>query len=185
MQVTNEAARRYALALLELAEQQDVVERVEQDLNTFDALAQESVPLQMVLQSPRVTREERLNALNSCAEALALSTLVTRFLHVTFHNGRQKLLPSITREVHAMLAERRGELSGVVVTAHPMQADQKRKLEDICSQASGKTITLREEVDASLIGGYKLKLGSYEHDFSIDHQLKTLAQHMKGIQYGT
>ncbi len=66
-----------------------------------------------------------------------------------------------------------------VVSAMPLSEAQRQQLRQRLEQALGKSITLRETVDASLMAGMKITAGHLVMDGSLASKLQTVIQHVQ------
>ena len=173
--VLTQIARPYAAALFDLAKADNAVEAVEQGLDKVIALASESPDFARFLRSPVISSEEKLVAMHAVLERAKPHTTVGDFIRVVARNGRLFALPAIIAAFKDMAAGHRGEVSADVTSAAPLSAGQLKSLADTLKAKVGKTVTLTEHVDPSLIGGLVVKVGSQ----MIDSSLKTKLQAMK------
>ena len=94
---------------------------------------------------------------------------------------RTKELDLIVRDVATILAEK-GIMTGTLTTAYELSREAKKAIETSVAKETGAThISLAEEIDASLVGGYKVALPGHEIDRSIAHQLTTLKTRLKKV----
>ncbi len=197
MQAQSEAARRYATALFELAVGDDsgdakslsasakkTLNAIEKDLDTLDQILRDNADLRLIVASPRMKKHERMETVLAIAAKLKAQKLTVQFLTVLMRNQRLSLLRAVISAFRSTVAEFRGEQAGVLTSAHPLDKKTVEAIEQICSKATGKTVALSSAVDPELIGGFRLQLGSFMHDFSVAHQLTSLAQYMKGARHG-
>jgi F-type H+-transporting ATPase subunit b len=62
----------------------------------------------------------------------------------------------------------------IIDTAHELTADLKKELENKILSIAGKQVKINYEVDKNICGGFKLKIGFYEVDLSMNGQIKNL-----------
>jgi F-type H+-transporting ATPase subunit delta len=79
----------------------------------------------------------------------------------------------------AQLARRRGEVTVHVSSAHPLSAAQSAELTDILKKSVGQKINIESKVEADLIGGLVVRVGSRMVDTSIRTQLQKLRRAMR------
>ena len=79
------------------------------------------------------------------------------------------------------LADERGEVTAEVTTAKALTKAQTEKLSKTLKAQVGKTVTIKETVDASIIGGLIVKVGSKMIDTSIASKLNALQNTMKEV----
>ena len=178
--MTTGVAQRYASALFELAKEQNQHVKVEQDLNQFQALLNNSADLLRVVRSPAFSAEEQGKAVSAVAAKAGISGLVANFLKVLASNRRLFALPEMIQNYRLIAAKARGEISADVTSAHPLSDAQIQALKDQLKSGVGKDVTLNAKVDPALLGGLVVKVGSRMIDNSLRTKLDQLKIAMKG-----
>ena len=95
------------------------------------------------------------------------------------HNRRLFALPEIINAFNDRLATHRGEVRAEAITATALNADQERRLRSEIESVVGKAINLDTQVDADLLGGMIVKVGSTMIDSSLKTKLNRLQSIMK------
>ena len=111
----------------------------------------------------------------------ARDTLLANTLQLMARNRRLFVLPQLARQLQALIAEERGEVTAEVTSAVALTDDQQTRLRDTLAQKSGKKVKLNTRVDEALIGGMIVKLGSQMIDSSIRSKLASLQNAMKEV----
>ena len=174
-------AARYAAALFELADAQKAIDRVAADLTEIKAMIGGSDDLRALLRSPRRTRDEKGRAMAALLQQAGSSELVRKFVGLVASNRRLFALPAMIDAFLADLARRRGELHAEVVAAKPLDDRQRHALADAIHRSVGGKVAVDVTVDAGLIGGLVVKVGSRMIDSSLRTKLQRLQLAMKGI----
>ena len=174
-------AGRYATALFELALESNAVERVAVDLTRFNEALDAFDDLVRLVKSPVFTAEEQGRALGAILEQLKIEGLTRNFLLLVAKNRRLFAAPDMIRAFRAMLARHRGETSATVTAAAKLTETQVTALKQALQAALGKEVTLEERVDASLLGGLVVKVGSRMVDTSLRTKLNSLKVAMKEV----
>ena len=78
-------------------------------------------------------------------------------------------------------AAARGEVSADVTSATPLTAAQVASLSETLKAKIGKSVTLNQHVDPSLIGGLVVKVGSQMIDSSLKTKLTAMKIAMKEV----
>ena len=173
--VLTQIARPYASALFDLAESENQLASVETSLSDVSRLIGESADFARFLRSPVITGDDKAKALDALLAKSKTNALVANFLKLIARNGRLFALDTIIAGFRELAAKARGEVTADVTSAAPLSADQAKALAETLKGKIGKTVTLTEHVDPSLIGGLVVKVGSQ----MIDSSLKTKLQAMK------
>ncbi|MEL6258921.1 MAG: ATP synthase F1 subunit delta [Pseudomonadota bacterium] len=178
--LASEAARRYATALFELAQDKGELTGVNSAFRSFAEGARASDDLKSLLGSPQFSRDDKAKALSKIAGSAGLPDVLGRFLGVMAANGRAADILETQRAFDELYAKQRGVKRALARTAEPMTAAQREKLEAVLAKAVGGEIELELETDPALIGGVQLRVGSTLVDATIKAQLDRLNTAMKG-----
>jgi F-type H+-transporting ATPase subunit delta len=174
-------AERYANSLFELAQQDNAVDAVDQDLGRFERLFEESDDLFRLINSPVFSADDQVKALSAVADRAEIVGLVGNFLRVAARNRRLFAVPGMIKAFRRIAAEARGQAAAEVTTAHALTADQEAELKATLKDVAGKDVTLNVSVDPSLLGGLVVKIGSRQIDTSLKTKLASLKLALKEV----
>ena len=174
-------ARPYAAALYDLAQGENSLDAVEAGLVSIAKLAGESADFERFLRSPVIGAEVKAQAVESILGKSKVHPTVARFVKVVARNGRLFALTTIISSFRALAAEGRGEIAAEVTSATPLTKSQLSDLAKTLKGRIGKTVTLTEHVDSSLIGGLVVKVGSRMIDSSLKTKLTAMKIAMKEV----
>ena len=174
-------AERYAVALYDLADGQGTLDSVAADLRSVIAHVAAVPELQRLLVNPVLKRDAQSAAALAVADALQLTPLTRNLIGVLGHNRRLAALVPVANAYLARLAAKRGEVTAVVTSASPLSDAQIDALVTKLRAATGAKIQIDQRVDASLIGGLIVKVGSTLVDQSLKTKLMRLQLAMKGV----
>jgi F-type H+-transporting ATPase subunit delta len=173
-------AGRYAVALFELAQEQDALDAVAGDLHGLRDLLHGSADLERLIRSPVVSRDEQARAITAVGERAGFTPLTLQFLGLLAHKRRLFALPDVIAAYDAMLSEHRGEVGAELVSAVPLSDEQLESVQRQLAGAVGQTVKLSTAVDPSLLGGLIVRVGSRMIDASIRTKLHQLELALKG-----
>jgi len=174
-------ARPYASALFDLARSEGTLGPVEEGLAALARLAGESPDFARFLRSPVIPADDKADAADAILSRVSLHPSVANFVRVVARNGRLFALPAMIAEFRDLAAAARGEVSADVTSAAPLNAAQRDNLAQTLKARIGKTVTLKEHVDPSLIGGLVVKVGSQMIDSSLKTKLTAMKVAMKEV----
>jgi len=174
-------AGRYATALFELALEQQALEQVAADLNRFNQALDAVEDMQRLVKSPVFSAEEQGRALAAILEELKIEGLTKNFLLLVAKNRRLFATPDMIRAFRAMLARHRGEIGATVTAASKLTESQVTALKQALKATLGKDVMLEQRVDAGLLGGLVVKVGSRMIDSSLRTKLNSLKVAMKEV----
>lgn len=174
-------ARPYAAALYDLARGENTLEAVEAGLGAIARLAGDSADFGRFLRSPVISADAKAEAVDAILAKAKAHPTVASFVKVVARNGRLFALPTIISAFTALCAAGRGEIAAEVTSAAPLSKAQLAELAGTLKARIGKTVTLTEHVDPSLIGGLVVKVGSRMIDSSLKTKLTAMKIAMKEV----
>jgi len=172
-------ASRYATALFELAEAQGALDAVASDLGAIAAMLGASEDLNRLVRSPIFSADEQGRAFAAVLDKAGTSGLVKNFVGLVIRNRRLFALSDMIRSYNAILAVKRGEMTADVTSAHPLGDAQVENLKAALKAATGRDVRMNTKVDAELLGGLIVKVGSRMIDSSLRTKLNSLKIAMK------
>ena len=167
------AARRYAVALMAVAEETKSVEAVAADLASLGATLHGSRELRVLLASP-VVRGGRKTAVLEELFGKRFGPVTMRFLALMALKGREGILPEVAEEFAALRDRKAGVVTADVTSAVALDREQAAALRTRLEGSTGTTVRLRLHTDPSLRGGLVVQLGDTVLDASIRRQLERL-----------
>jgi F-type H+-transporting ATPase subunit delta len=168
-------ARRYAQALMAVAEEQKVVDDVAADLTAMGTLLATSRELRVLLSSP-VIREGKKKAVFQELWGTRVNRTTMAFVLLLTHKQREYVLQDVIKEYHALRDEKLGVIGADVQTAVPMSAAQEQDITARLTRSTGKRVQVRAAVDAAIKGGLVVRIGDTVVDASIRRQLERLRE---------
>ncbi len=166
-------ASRYAKSLIELAKEQKVLEAVHEDMLFFQSVAGENRALMLALKSPVVRHDKKLAILSAIFKARVNPVTFAIFEIITKKN-REAILDAIADEFIIAYQDFQGIQKAVITTTTPLTEELRAQFKSIVAKSTGKTVVLEEKIDASLIGGYLLRVNDRQFDASIKNNLNKL-----------
>jgi F-type H+-transporting ATPase subunit delta len=172
--LSGSAARRYAEALLALAQDERAVGEVRSSLEklapVFDRVTIAG------LRDPSVPMKQRVEALSS---ALKAEPDVVRSLLVLLLEGdRIALVPQIALAFGDLVDQREGIAKARITTAVPLDEAARPELVRRLERESGRKLRATFAVDPTLIGGAKVQIGDHLIDSSVRAKLTALGRQL-------
>lgn len=166
--------QRYAQALHSLASEGGALEAVDSQLSALHELLAETPELAEQLANPRLTREVKTRVLTQLLPAGEGSDLVRKVALLLTRNGRAALL-SVLKEVYDEIAmAAAGRQVARVKSSHALDDATRQRIQASLAALTGNSITLEEAVDASLLGGVTVQIGSKLIDGSLRGRLEKI-----------
>jgi F-type H+-transporting ATPase subunit delta len=171
---------RYASALFNLASDEKSTAEVGAKLALFQAAINASDDLKRLVRSPVFSADDQIAALGAVGAKLGIDGTALNFLKLVAKNRRLFALPEMIKAYATLLAASRGEIAGEVASAQPLTDSQLEDLKAALKSALGRDVELSTRVDASILGGLIVKVGSRMMDNSLKTKLQNLKIAMKG-----
>ena len=170
----SDVGARYAQALFDLAVETDILTAVEGDLKSLAAMIKSSPDLRNLIVSPVYSADDKARSLAAIADRAGLAATTGKFLGLLAVNRRTAALPAIIEAFHRLAERRRGLVSAQVTTAVALTPDQTASLITALRAALGKDPRIETRVDAAILGGLKVRVGSRLYDASLKSKLDSL-----------
>jgi F-type H+-transporting ATPase subunit delta len=171
---SNELVSRYAKALFDLAREQDSLGQAEKEVLTLQTLLSTSEDALRMLNNPLLSRAEQAQAVSAILKHIGITQLVKNFCLVLAENRRLPLLPAVIDQFLTLLSENRGEITAEVISAIALQEQQLTAIKSSLKESLRHDIRLKSSVDASILGGLIVKIGSTMVDDSLASKLERL-----------
>lgn len=168
-------ARRYAVAIYQLASEAKAVERVRSELHVFrDAIYRDAGTKSFFL-SPVIDRKEKervfAQAFRGKAHDVALHSLL-----LLIRKRREALLAEIVEQVDILEIRERGADPLTITTASELPAAQLRAMISRLEKIYATKFVVAQKVNPHLIGGMRIMMGDRRIDGSVAGRLDELAR---------
>ncbi|MCG8342040.1 MAG: F0F1 ATP synthase subunit delta [Chlorobiales bacterium] len=165
-------SRRYARALLDVAEESGLAEQVAGDLEVIRETLESSRDIVTMLKSPIIKGDTKARILKEIFGGLGEKALL--FIDLLCRKKRAAILPDVIDEYAALRDEQRGIINVDVASAVELDDEQSKKLIDGLAKYTGKKVRAKLSLDEALLGGVTVKIGDTILDNSVKHQLQLL-----------
>ena len=172
-------AGRYATALFDLACETNAIDQVQADLKAFATLVASSPDLMRLVRSPVFSTDEQAKALDAILDKASISGVARNFLRVITANRRLFAVDQIIRGFNRRVAAHKGEVTAQVTVAEELNDARMNDIRAALREVTGKDVQIDINVDPSIIGGLKVKLGSRMVDASLRSKLNSIKFAMK------
>jgi F-type H+-transporting ATPase subunit delta len=183
--MTGGVPMRYALAVIGLADDKrqadaGALDRIAADLEALFGLWRDDAGFRDFVADPRLDAAKQRAGAFAILDRAGIGTEVRNLIGVMITNRRLSQLPEVAQAFGALLAERRGQQTAQVITAHALTDTQRSQIVARLTEAGYSGVRLAESIDASILGGLIVRIGSRLYDNSIKSKLQRLQYAMKG-----
>jgi F-type H+-transporting ATPase subunit delta len=176
-----EIAEVYARALFEVAKENDVLDRIRDELDEFtEALEDEdNRELRLFFYSPYFSSEEKAKAIEKVVSGA--DQRFVNFLKLLAERHRLPVLPRVQRRFESLWAEE-NELLPVRVTAAVELDDELVKgIGKRIEEQTGRTVELSSDVDPEVLGGLVVRVGNMVLDASVRNRLEQIRKQLARV----
>ncbi|MFN9993548.1 MAG: ATP synthase F1 subunit delta [Phycisphaerales bacterium] len=172
----NAVANVYAKSLCQLAESKGgraAIESCLEELQSILEIARSDAKFGEFLSSRAVSSTDRAKSIEKIFKGRVSDTTLN-FILVLNDKGRLANLPSIVEAFDKAVQDKFGRIEVDVFTAEAITDDLKTTLSTKLKNVLGKEVVLHSYIDASMIGGVKLRVGDQLIDGSVAMQLRAM-----------
>ena len=170
-------SREYAEALFELAVQGNETKETSEGLETVVSALLQTPDYRAMLASPAISKEERLNALDSAFRG-KIPDILLAILRMMISRGHVSALNGMARDYEELARGYRGESVAVVTSAVPLKEAETVALRAKLEKKLSKTVIIQFRVDPELIGGIRVEVDGRVIDGSIRNKLDEIKEVM-------
>jgi F-type H+-transporting ATPase subunit delta len=169
---------RYARSLSEIVFEGNLEQEVSGNLNTYSEIFRTVPDLLEVLQTPAVPRESKEKLLNELMTKYPVNPVTSNFLRILLQHNRIGFFQQIFDLYLKLVNEHKGIVSARVTTAMALSEQEVTKLGERLSAITGKLVNVEPQMDATVLGGVIVQLGSTIFDGSIRAQLAEMKRRL-------
>lgn len=174
---TSSVAQVYAEALFACANEKDLAEAVDAELNAIAALAGADTDVATFLSSPLLDAGDRKTVLQNACRG-KVSDLVLDFLCLLADKGRLGVTRNIAAAYRKIYFAQSGQLAVKVRTAIDLDARHLQGLRDQLSEALDRQVDVTHSVDPGLLGGMTVQVEDRIFDGSVLARLTQMREQM-------
>jgi F-type H+-transporting ATPase subunit delta len=168
-------ARRYAQAVFEIAREKNELEPWRKDLGEI-AAAESDAELAAILESPKIRFDDKAKLL--AARLQDVSQMALNLARLLVMRNGIAMVGEIVKEYESLVDAYYGVLKAEVVTAVPIDDDDKKKLAENLGRLVGSKIVLEPKVDPGILGGVIARVGGKLLDGSTRSKLVALKREL-------
>lgn len=170
---------RYARAIFDVAEKENIEEQVVKDFDTVNKFKEESRDLFNLMNSPVVPYWKKVKIYEEIFKD-ALSEAMLRFIQLLAEKHREKLFDSIHFQFMKIYNQKHNILPVTVTTARDIETSLKDKVISQLSNYTGKKVLAEFEKKPDIKGGIKIQIEDWVYDASLSTRLKLLHEQLIG-----
>lgn len=170
-------ARRYALAMLKVAQKLGAAGEVYEKMKLFEQNYISHPDLHKALMNPVLSPHDK-EVLLTTAIDIEPGTLYLRGIRLLIKNHREMYIRSICL-MYQKLYRKAYQIGRVkIITAAELDPGVMGRIKKLVTDRTSKQIEFVEKVDPSIIGGFILRVNSMQLDSSISRELRDLRKQL-------
>ena len=166
-------ADKYSSAMFELAQEQNKLELMEEQLGYVAFVMDEQPELSSFLENPTVTEDAKIKLIGKIFDS-SIDKVALHFIYVMIKRGRYRYIASTIEAFIKKSREARGILEATVTVAEPITADVEASVQAKLREVTGKDVILSVRQDPSIMGGIVIQVGDKRIDGSVARRLEEL-----------
>ena len=166
------AAIRYAKAILDLAVENKATDAVEKDMRSVMQTISDNKELSDMLASPIVKGEAKKNALTAIFKGS--HSISEGLISILVDNKRVSLLGMVAEKFVILNEQLKGQDIAVVTTTVPLTTALEKQILEKVKNITGNKVTIKNNIDESIVGGFILRVGDLQFDASVANKLNSL-----------
>jgi F-type H+-transporting ATPase subunit delta len=165
-----EIASVYARSLFEVAQEQDKLDKVREELGEFTDALHDSRELQVFLFSPYFSTREKADGLDKAISGA--DETVLNFLRLLIDKHRMPVLFRVRAEYDRLWEEENKLLPVTVTSAVELPEETVKQIGDRIAEQTDRKVDLQSKVDPDILGGIVVRVGNSVLDASIRNRLE-------------
>ncbi|MCL1903153.1 MAG: ATP synthase F1 subunit delta [Oscillospiraceae bacterium] len=176
--------KTYSDALFALLEDENaertVFDLALNQLGTIQNAISETPNFVKLLNTPTISDAEKLSLVDTVFSG-KVDSRIFNFLRLLTVKKRMSYFPQIYRAFRGLYNEKFGIAEIVVTSSMPLTDDLRNKIIERMSKIIGKTVSLTEKIDKTVIGGVVVDYGNTRLDGSVKTRLAELKNDISSI----
>ena len=175
---SNSTSKSYALALYELSKENSELDKIENEIKSFQLLLKESSDFKEMILSPTISKEDKKNVIFAINDKNNFSLNLKKFLGFVALKNRLFYLNNIIESFLNLVSKNKGEIKAKLISSKKLSQDEKQKIQKEFSKDFKTSLNLDYTHDPNLIAGLIIQIGSIMIDTSLKTKLKKLEKNM-------
>ncbi len=175
-------SKRYATALFEAVQESENTDAaaVLQELQSIEAALNEIPDFQQFFASPVIGDKEKKQFITNAVGG-KISDEVYYFMLILIDKSREIHFGDIVQTFKDLTDAIQNKVKAIAITAVPMTEAMHKQMTESLSAMTGKKVTVENQVDQSVLGGVKIRMGDRVIDYTVSNRLILLKDELKEL----
>ncbi|MFJ5623565.1 F0F1 ATP synthase subunit delta [Peribacillus loiseleuriae] len=170
-------AKRYSRALFQIAQEQSLLDQLEEELHCVREIFHSDKELLAFLLHPKISVKAKKDVIIQSFSNV--STYVQNTLIIMVERHRTDSIAQMALEFLELANEARSVAEATVYTVRPLTDNESEAVSSVFAAKVGKrTLKITNIADSSILGGIKLRIGNRIFDGSVNGKLERLSRQL-------
>jgi F-type H+-transporting ATPase subunit delta len=166
-------AKRYALALLNIAKEKDSLGVIQEELRVVKEVVQYNPELKAILNSSKLSIAKKKEIIKNAFTSVNVNVLNTLLILIDRH--REDQIVNLANEFLELANEEMGIAEAEVYSTRALTDAEREAISTVFAAKIGKkSLKIENIVDSNLLGGVRLRIGNRIYDGSLRGKLDRL-----------
>ena len=179
--IKNQIVRNYALALFTNALNNDVEEKVFEQMTFIEKLIQDNLAIKDAMYSPVLTHEAKIRVILLLEKVVNIEAIVKQFLLILIKHSRVPILSKVLLIYNQLLNKKKNIKMVKITSSRALDPQEKEWIKNYLENDLEQKVIIEYSDDKSIIGGLIIRYDSIIRDYSISGALRKV----RGIMQNT
>ncbi|MCH8957098.1 ATP synthase F1 subunit delta [candidate division KSB1 bacterium] len=166
-------ARRYAKALFELAVERKILDTIQNEVRSFSQSLDDNLQFRLFFFAQDVGKKQKREKIEELMQD-RVSNVFFNFVLVLLKKNREFIFPEIVKEFQSIVDKYHRKMNALAITAQPLDEKSSSKLKSLLDKTFDADVRIRNDIDASILGGIVVNVEGHVFDGSLQSQLARL-----------
>lgn len=166
-------ARRYAKALFELAVERKILDTIQNEVRSFSQSLDDNLQFRLFFFAQDVSKKQKREKIEELMQD-RVSNVFFNFVLVLLKKNREFIFPEIVKEFQSIVDKHHRKINALAITAQPLDEKSSSKLKSLLDKTFDADVRIRNDIDASILGGIVVNVEGHVFDGSLQSQLARL-----------
>lgn len=170
-------SKRYAKSIFDLGAEGNMIEPLYREFRELDNLMKQNKDFTTFLHSPVISSEKKIAILEKLFRGKA-SDVIVNFLVLMTRRKREDLLPLVIEDFIHLYNQHKNITVVEVVSYEHLPKEIRQMLQTKIETALNTKVQLVSKENPEIIGGFKILIGDYQYDFTVNSALQRFKQNL-------
>ncbi|MCH8871425.1 ATP synthase F1 subunit delta [candidate division KSB1 bacterium] len=166
-------ARRYAKALFELAVERKILDTIQNEVRSFSQSLDDNLQFRLFFFAQDVRKKQKREKIEELMQD-RVSNVFFNFVLVLLKKNREFIFPEIVKEFQSIVDKHHRKINALAITAQPLDEKSSSKLKSLLDKTFDADVRIKNDIDASILGGIVVNVEGHVFDGSLQSQLARL-----------